>query len=340
MLQAVDPIPGRARVTPAPIRVAVLDDHAAVRAGLQAILGSAPDMVPVGSASSEEELYRLLQHTDPAVLILDVHHPGLHGLALSLRLKRRSARRDHPNSGRGGQLLTVAAAVAGVETPSSPSPTPNARCSTRSAPPPAALNHHRRCRSAHRRTPPRGWSRRIAPSSRCGSPGTPGPRSARPCGCPPPRSSSAPPGSSWSSRPRAHPPSPLRPRDERPGLARPGSGQVAGKDAVELVARADVELGEDLAQVVLDRARADEQPGADLGVGEAVAGEPRDLAPPGRSARRGSRRCVCGRSRRWRAARAGRARRTPRCPSREHLVAVRSCSRASTRRRSRRSHSP
>src|SRR4051794_35449831 len=38
---------------------------------------------------------------------------------------------------------------------------------------------------------------------------------------------------------------------------------------VELFAGTDVELGEDLAQVVLDRAWADEQPGADLGVGEA-----------------------------------------------------------------------
>ena len=40
---------------------------------------------------------------------------------------------------------------------------------------------------------------------------------------------------------------------------------------------ADAELGEDLAQVVLDGARADEQPGADLRVGQAVAGQPRDL---------------------------------------------------------------
>jgi hypothetical protein len=39
------------------------------------------------------------------------------------------------------------------------------------------------------------------------------------------------------------------------GLARPGSVPVAGQDAVELAARADGELGEDLAQVVLDRAR-------------------------------------------------------------------------------------
>jgi hypothetical protein len=52
---------------------------------------------------------------------------------------------------------------------------------------------------------------------------------------------------------------------------------VAGQHAVELAAGADVGLGEDLAQVVLDRARADEQPGADLRVGRAVPGQPRDL---------------------------------------------------------------
>src|SRR2546423_130992 len=47
--------------------------------------------------------------------------------------------------------------------------------------------------------------------------------------------------------------------------------------AVELVARTDVELAVDLAEVVFDRARADEEPRADLGVGMAVPGEPRDL---------------------------------------------------------------
>jgi hypothetical protein len=46
---------------------------------------------------------------------------------------------------------------------------------------------------------------------------------------------------------------------------------------VELAAGADAELGEDLAQVVLDCVRGDEQPGTDLGVGQAVAGQPRDL---------------------------------------------------------------
>jgi DNA-binding NarL/FixJ family response regulator len=106
----------RRRTARALIRVAVLDDHAAVRAGLEAIVGSASDMVSVGSAHDEAELEWLLQRADPSVLILDVHHPGQHGLALALRLKRRSARpRIVLYSGRGGELLTVAAAVAGVD---------------------------------------------------------------------------------------------------------------------------------------------------------------------------------------------------------------------------------
>src|SRR3954471_23890347 len=45
----------------------------------------------------------------------------------------------------------------------------------------------------------------------------------------------------------------------------------------KLAARADVELGEHLAQVIRDGVLADEQPRADLGVREALGGEPRDL---------------------------------------------------------------
>ena len=50
-----------------------------------------------------------------------------------------------------------------------------------------------------------------------------------------------------------------------------------GQGVAELAARGDAELGEDLAQVVLDRAGADEQPGADLRVGQPLAGQPGDL---------------------------------------------------------------
>src|SRR5260370_42545636 len=56
---------------------------------------------------------------------------------------------------------------------------------------------------------------------------------------------------------------------------------AAGEDGVELVAGADGELGEDLVQVVLHGARAHEQPGRDLGVRQAIAGQPGDLGLPG-----------------------------------------------------------
>jgi len=46
---------------------------------------------------------------------------------------------------------------------------------------------------------------------------------------------------------------------------------VAREDSVEVLAGADAELGEDLAQVVLDRLAADEQLGGDLLVGCPVA---------------------------------------------------------------------
>jgi DNA-binding NarL/FixJ family response regulator len=71
------------------IRVAVLDDHPAVRAGLEAILAAEPDLIPVGSAADEEGLWPLLRRTQPDVVVLDVHHPGRDGLALCLDIKRR-----------------------------------------------------------------------------------------------------------------------------------------------------------------------------------------------------------------------------------------------------------
>src|SRR5262249_11167785 len=53
--------------------------------------------------------------------------------------------------------------------------------------------------------------------------------------------------------------------------------KAARRNAAQLVARADVELLKDLAQVVLHRPWAEEQVGADLGVGETIAGETGDL---------------------------------------------------------------
>jgi DNA-binding NarL/FixJ family response regulator len=98
------------------IRVAFLDDHPAVRAGLQAILATEPDLRLVGSAAGEHELWPLLERTHPAVVILDLHHPGRDGLALCLQIKRQP---DAPAvllcSAYSPAALVVAAAVAGAD---------------------------------------------------------------------------------------------------------------------------------------------------------------------------------------------------------------------------------
>src|SRR3954452_14060715 len=54
--------------------------------------------------------------------------------------------------------------------------------------------------------------------------------------------------------------------------------ELSEREPAELVARGDLQLGEDLAQVVLHGPGADEQLGADLGVGEAVSCQTGDLA--------------------------------------------------------------
>ena len=115
---------------------------------------------------------------------------------------------------------------------------------------------------------------------------------------------------------------------------------VLGQRSAKLPARADPELGEHLAQVPLDRARAEEELGADLGIREPVAGEPGDLLLLRSELSRVSAlrlrifSPVAISSRRARSANAS-------IPIATNMSwAIRSCSRASPRRPSRRSHSP
>ena len=118
------------------------------------------------------------------------------------------------------------------------------------------------------------------------------------------------------------------------------SAQAGGERPAELLAGADAELGEDLAQVVLDGARADEQLRADLRVRVPVGAMRAICASWGvrtsrvSAVRRGTVSPVAESSRRARSANAS-------APARLNVsCAARSCSRASTRRSSRRSHSP
>jgi DNA-binding NarL/FixJ family response regulator len=70
------------------IRLLIVDDHPAMRAGLTAVLRAEPGIVPLGAASSEDDLHAMVERTDPDVVLLDYHLPGSDGLKLCRRLKR------------------------------------------------------------------------------------------------------------------------------------------------------------------------------------------------------------------------------------------------------------
>lgn len=59
-----------------PIRILVADDHAAIRAGVRAILRDEADLVVVGEATTGEEAQRLCADLEPDILLLDLSMPG------------------------------------------------------------------------------------------------------------------------------------------------------------------------------------------------------------------------------------------------------------------------
>ena len=75
------------RRSPVLIRIVHLDDHLATRAGLSALVAGEPDLMSVGAAADERELWALVHRTQPSLVVLDLHRPGRDGLLLTLALK-------------------------------------------------------------------------------------------------------------------------------------------------------------------------------------------------------------------------------------------------------------
>lgn len=61
------------------IKVAIVDDHPGVRAGIKRLLISAGDIVIVGEGTDGTEAIQLVRAKDPDVLLLDVEMPTLRG---------------------------------------------------------------------------------------------------------------------------------------------------------------------------------------------------------------------------------------------------------------------
>ena len=102
--------------SPPVIRVAVVDDHDAVRLGLRTALLAAPDLQPVGSAATAAEAAPLLYRVRPDVVLVDYRLPGVDGLTLCRRIKSEPpAPAVVLFSAFADPSMTVPAIVAGVD---------------------------------------------------------------------------------------------------------------------------------------------------------------------------------------------------------------------------------
>ena len=71
------------------LQVAILDDHAVVRVGLQRLLEREPDMVVVGAASAPTGLAAQLDGRHVDVLVVDYGLGGGDGIGYCWRIKSR-----------------------------------------------------------------------------------------------------------------------------------------------------------------------------------------------------------------------------------------------------------
>jgi DNA-binding NarL/FixJ family response regulator len=71
------------------IRIVVIDDHPALRAGVRTVIDAEPGLVYAGeSAGEEESVWPLLRRTHPDLVLLDYHLPSSDGLQLCHQIKR------------------------------------------------------------------------------------------------------------------------------------------------------------------------------------------------------------------------------------------------------------
>ncbi len=99
------------------VRILVVDDHPALRAGLSAVLDAEPSLVYVGAtAGDEESLWPALDRIRPDVVLLDFHLPQDDGLQLCVRIKRRVLPpRIILYSAHAGPGLVLGATLAGAD---------------------------------------------------------------------------------------------------------------------------------------------------------------------------------------------------------------------------------
>ena len=95
-------------------RLVIVDDHAAVRAGVASLLASEPDLTVKATVGTAAEAEAECRHHQPHVLVADYHLPDLDGLSLCLRLDARDGPPVVLYSAFADEHLGVLAIVAGA----------------------------------------------------------------------------------------------------------------------------------------------------------------------------------------------------------------------------------
>lgn len=72
------------------IKIAIVDDHSIIRAGIKSVLAKRPEYEICAEASNGEEALKIAEEAKPDILLLDITMPKLGGLDIIGRLKRIS----------------------------------------------------------------------------------------------------------------------------------------------------------------------------------------------------------------------------------------------------------
>lgn len=70
-------------------RVILAEDHTLVRAGIRSLLEARPDIEIVAETGDGHQALRLVRELEPDLLLLDITLPGMNGLEVAARIRRR-----------------------------------------------------------------------------------------------------------------------------------------------------------------------------------------------------------------------------------------------------------